>query len=160
MSQGCSFSYKNEEATALSTLNRASVYQCHCHPHIHSEDVRCTFSKHAVFPFVAFVDLTVAFTEHCVTVETSCQLCRFVVNLLSVCVSFGEAAATSPRHTNDFCTSSSPHGWVLTVDHFIRDIRSAGELSLPSSAASKKTFSVHTSHPRRQTSDFPFLFFF
>lgn len=51
-----------------------------------------------------------------------------------------------------FCTS-----WVLTLDHIIRDIRAAGEPSLPSTAASKENFSVQTSHPWRQMSDFTFF---
>lgn len=131
--------------------------------YIRSKDVQCIFSNHVIFPaIVGYVYLTVAFTERCVPLETSCQL-RYiffvvVVNLLYRVSVWWNCCQVTVCH-EWFCTSSSPRGWALTVDHFIEDIRTAGELSLPSSAASKKTFSVHTSHPWRQASDFPFFFF-
>lgn len=72
------------------------------------------------FPFfiVAYVYLTVAFTDQRVPVETSCQL-NFVVDLL-LCVSvLGKLLPCHPV-TWWFWTSSWPHGRVLTVDHIIR----------------------------------------
>lgn len=161
MSQGCSITkatssewggccFVNSELSFTLTVPLLSNIQ----------HVQCIFSNHVVFPVtVACVYLTVAFTQPFVTVETSCQLLYYsVVNLHSVCL-FAKICCHDFLLHEWFCTSSSPHGWVLTVDHFIRDSRTAGELSLPFTAASKKTFSVHASHPWRQISDFPCLFF-
>lgn len=74
---GCCFAI----AELSFTLNSATVFQHH------SKDVQCIFSNHVVFPvLVAHVYLTTAFTEQCVTVESGCQLCYFIVNFTFLCV--------------------------------------------------------------------------
>lgn len=122
---------------------------------MHSRDVQVLFYNH-VSPVTCVlpVYLTTTFTVRCVTVQTSCQLCYFVVYFLYFC--FGQMAPRALSH-EWFSSSSSPRGW-LSVNHFIRDIRAAGERSLPSTEASKKTlFSRRILF--RQTSDSPFPFF-
>lgn len=120
------------------------------------QDVLCMFSNNVVFAvIVKYVYLSVAFTEQCVPVETSCTLYYLVVILLFFCVCTCWNCCHVTLLRGRFFTS-----WLsFNSRSHLRDIRRAGELSLPSTAASKENFSVHTSLTWGQITDFPFLMF-
>lgn len=143
---------QNEEAAALSTLNCASLGSATVVQHAFK---RCVFSNHVVFP-VGYVYLYRSIYRTTCSSWNQLPILLFRCEL-AFCVSVWWNCCHVTLLHEWFCTSSSPHGRVLTADHVIRDMRTAGVLSLPSTAASKKTFSAHTSHPWRQTSDFPFF---
>ena len=145
---------QNEEAAAFVNTELSFTQTVPLLSNMHSKHVQCKFSNHVVFSCPCWICLPYH-SIYRIMCSSWNQLPTFVISLwicFFLCVSVWCCHVTLLHEW--FCMSLAPHGWV---DLIFRDIRTAGELSLPSTVASKKTSSVHTSHPWRQTSDFLFF---